>query len=319
MNNNQLRNALSGINKAFIAESDDFGSVAADFKKEKTRRVRLAALTLCIVSVGAGTIGLAQSGILKDDTSPHESEIVSISSDTDTASSSKAETSAVATSQPTESEAPDEPLYYSKLVGNTEAPELDGYSSEGSFSIAAFNEGMLKDAAAVIEGEVLDIWVNTYEYTTASDKFEQGGVLHHKLTTVAYKIKIDRVYSGGLSVGDEVTVEDCNFECSPVISIKKGSSYVIPVGKGDGRFYESDKITSGDTALKSCYFTLYQFHPQIERVSGGYVVSSDWKSLTADSKEIIIDTENAELPYSLSLRFVPDDIFDERISPLLES
>ena len=323
MNNVDLRNAISGINKAFIAESDDLDLIAADFRNEKSRKVRLAALTLCIVFAGAGAAGLFQSGLLTKNTPSSEENPISVSSDAQAVSSSgpEPEVTTPAATTPDESSSPDEdePLYYSDLVGSTEAPKLEGYSADASFDIIAFDEGMLKDSAAVIEGEVLDIWVNQYEYTTASDKFEPGGVLYHKPTSVSYKIKINKVYSGDFNAGDEVTVEDFSFVCDSIVSIKKGSSYVIPIGKGDGRFYESDKILGGDKGLKSCYFTLYQFHPQIERVSGGYVVPGDWESVSAGCKEVIIDTEHTDLPYSQPLYFVPEDEFADRMSRLLQN
>ena len=179
---------------------------------------------------------------------------------------------------------------------------------------------MLKDSAGIIEGEILDIWVNHYEYATASDKFEPGGRLYHKPTTVAYKIRVDKVLAGDFNVGDEITVEDYNFVCDSIVSIKKGSSYVIPIGKGDGKFYESDEIVEGDTSLKSCYFTTYQFHPQIEKVNGGYIVPSDWETLiTDDCTEVILDIDHADIPFGVSLYYVPEITFNDRMNLVLQS
>ena len=36
MKKNDLRDALSGINKEYLSESDDFKAVSADFRKQKT-------------------------------------------------------------------------------------------------------------------------------------------------------------------------------------------------------------------------------------------------------------------------------------------
>ena len=67
-------------------------------------------------------------------------------------------------------------LYYSKLVPNTAAPALEGYNDISyELSIVAFNELMIRDSKAIVEGEILDMWVNNYEYYTASDKFEENG------------------------------------------------------------------------------------------------------------------------------------------------
>ena len=120
-------------------------------------------------------------------------------------------------------------LYYSDLVKNTEAPLIDGYDRSAPLSIAgfdieAFKESIIDDSIDMVEGEILDIWVNQYEYATASDKFEPNGRLYHKDSTVSYKIRVDKVLTGDFEVGDEVTVEDYYFVCDSVVSIKKADT-----------------------------------------------------------------------------------------------
>ena len=327
MKKNDLHDALSGINKDFIAESDDFKAVSADFRKVKSRKNRIIISTLCLVFVGIGVIGTAKSGLLKKDLQTTEKDIGIISSDESNISVPVSSTVAavIDTEQPSVNENPiiNEPLYYSKLVKNTDIPELNGYDISVSLDIAAFDESMLNDSAGVIEGEIIDLWVNQYEYATASDKFEPDGQIYHKPSTVAYKIKIDRVLSGDFSVGDIITIEDYHFILDSIVSIKKGGKYVIPLGKGDGKFFDHDKIISGDTNLESCYYTLYQFHPQIEKVSGGYIVPGDWKTLiTDDCTEIImdiVDIDNVVFSFPGPLYYVPDSIFNDRITHIIQS
>lgn len=327
MKKNDLHDALSGINKDFIAESDDFKAVSADFRKVKSRKNRIVISTLCLAFVGIGVIGTAKSGLLKKDLQTTEKDIGIISSDESNISVSVSSTVAavIDTERSSVNENPiiNEPLYYSKLVKNTDIPELNGYDISVSLDIAAFDESMLNDSAGVIEGEIIDLWVNQYEYATASDKFEPDGKIYHKPSTVAYKIKIDRVLSGDFSVGDIITIEDCHFILDSVVSIKKGGKYVIPLGKGDGKFFDHDKIISGDTNLESCYYTLYQFHPQIEKVSGGYIVPGDWETLiTDDCTEIImdiVDINNAVFSFPGPLYYVPDSIFNDRITHIIQS
>lgn len=291
--------------------------------------------TLCLAFIGVGAIGITQSGLLNRKFLKADEEIsianfaesTPIVTDVTTESTTKAidvtTNAAVITAEhQSVNDAPrsDAPLYYSKLVGNTEIPELDGYDTSVSLDIVAFEESMLNDSIGVIEGEILDIYVNHYEYETASDKFEPNGRLYHKPRTVAYKIKVDRVLSGDFSVGDVVTVEDYYFVCDSVVSIKKGSTYVIPIGLSDGKFYDYDNIVSGDTSLESCYFTLYQFHPQIEKVDGGYIVPSDWKTLTTENcSEIIMDIDVNGSLFFESLYYVPDSVFNERIGLIIHS
>lgn len=318
MKKDDLYDALSGINKNYIAESDDFKAVSKDFRKQRIHKNRVIASTLCLAFVGVGVIGIFQSGILKRNFHTAEKEINTISS-----AESTTDTSAVMTEQPiiSEPQISDEPLYYSKLVKNIETPKLDGYDASASLDIIGFDESMLKDSVGVIEGEIIDLWVNHYEYATACDKFEPNGLLYHKQATVAYTIRVDKVFNGNFTIGDVVTVEDYHFVCDSIVSIKKGSSYVIPIGKSDGKLHEPDEIVSGDTALESCYYTLYQFHPQIEKVSGGYAVPDDWKSLTTDEcAEIIMDIGNAECSYNnRPMYFVPDSTFNYRMNLILQN
>ena len=65
MKKNDLHDALSGINKDFIAESDDFKAVSADFRKVKSRKNRIVISTLCLAFVGIGVIGTAKKLIDK--------------------------------------------------------------------------------------------------------------------------------------------------------------------------------------------------------------------------------------------------------------
>lgn len=324
MKKNDLSDALSGINKDFLSESNDFKAVAANFRKEKNRKRRIAVSTLYLAFVCVGVICVGKSGLLKEafQTAENNSSTISPAELQTSVSESVTDTAIVTAKQPTVSENPiiDELLYYSKLVKNTEMPELEGYGTSASLDIVAFDESMLNDSVGIIEGEILDLWVNQYEYATASDKFEPNGRLYHKPSTVAYKIKVNRVLSGDFLVGDVVTVEDYYFVLDSIVSIKKGGSYVIPIGNGEGKLFEYDGILSGSNILESSYYTLYQFHPQIEKVSGGYVIPSDWKTLITDEcTEIIIDIDKAEFPFSGSLYYVPESIFNDRIGLILQS
>lgn len=381
MNKNDLYNALSGINKDFIAESENFDAVAADFRKDKIRKIGITASTLCLAVLCVGTIGIFSKVTPKRNNHPSEENNIIISTDVSQAENSVQTTinvseqtstsqeAAVVTSetinsditsakeslqidsQPIESvqttkvtqsasnqtsaqtntstknvteqvtsannenNTPNK-LYYSELARNTGTPVLDGYEgSSASMDILAFDDSRLNEAIAVVEGEILDMWVNHYEYATASNKFEPNGRIYHKPSTVAYKIRVDKVYSGNFSVGDVITVEDYNFILDSVISIKTGGTYVIPIAQGEGVLWEYDEVVSGNNILESSYYTYYQFHPQIEKVSGGYVVPGDWKTLITDEcTEIIMDTDNS---FYAGMYYVPDGVFNDRISLIL--
>ncbi|EWM55068.1 hypothetical protein [Ruminococcus flavefaciens] len=75
MKKNDLRDALSGIKKDFIAESDDFKTISADFRREKTMKNKIVISAFCLVFVGIGTFGVFNSGLLKKDVLTAENEI----------------------------------------------------------------------------------------------------------------------------------------------------------------------------------------------------------------------------------------------------
>ncbi|MBQ5990095.1 MAG: hypothetical protein IJL67_11450 [Oscillospiraceae bacterium] len=379
MKKNDLRDALSGIDRDYIAESDDFKAVSADFRKAKNRKIRVVSSVLCLVIVGAGLFGADKAGLFRKD--PHSeqiyvypditTEISSESTMTNTDSAQSSETDGVisdtagtqnitgsdgeissvtainegdntavadgsqissdkqdvtvAETSVTEEDRSGAPCVYSKLVKNTGLPDIEGYDSTAqpslvAFDIDMFHEDITRNDSSVVEGEILDMWVNNYEYSYAFDKFEPDGVMNYKQSTVAYKIKVNRVLSGDFSAGDEITVEDVNYPIDRIVSVKKGSTYVIPIIKGDGVLYISGTLKSGSNVLESAYYTYYPFHPQIEKVDGGYVVPDDWKTLITDEcTKIFMDIPEEEISYPASLYFVPDSVFNERMSILLNT
>ena len=80
MKKNDLRNALSGINKEYLSESDDFKTVSADFRKQKTFKIKAITTTLCLAFVGVGAIGITQSGLLNRKLQTLDEEISTVSS-----------------------------------------------------------------------------------------------------------------------------------------------------------------------------------------------------------------------------------------------
>jgi len=324
MKKEDLYNALSKIDMDYIAESDNFEAVSADFKREKKRKKRIVTSTFCFTLIGIGVFGASGSSLFKSDlqiAEKRENFVTSTWLQTE-----KVETvTEILTKQPVLNEnmtGDKTDLYYSDLVKSIEVPELDGYHDQSaSLDISAFDETMLNSSelAGVVEGEIIDIWVNYYEYATACDKFEPDGQLHHKESTVAYKIRVDKVLSGDFLVGDIVTVEDRFFILDSIISVKNGGNYVIPIGNGKGVLYEGDEILSGSNIMESSYYTLYQFQPQIQKVSGGYVVPGRWRTLTDECAEIIMDIDNIKMRFPGSLYFVPDNDFDYRMGLILQN
>ena len=69
MKKNDLRDALSAIDRRYIEESDDLKAVSADFRKAKNRKIRVVSSLLCLAVVGAGLFGADKAGLFKQD--PH--------------------------------------------------------------------------------------------------------------------------------------------------------------------------------------------------------------------------------------------------------
>lgn len=217
--------------------------------------------------------------------------------------------------------AENKPLYYSELTGHSNAPKLEGSGFTSELSILPFDESQLKDCTAIIEGEITEIYVKDYEFSTACDKFEPDGTLNYKISSVVYKIKAENVLSGDFQTGDIITVEDEIFMFDSVISIRQGGRYVIPISNAGNEIYVHEDIVSGSNKRESIYATAYQFQPQIEAVDGGYIVPETWKTLVAeDCTNIIMDVtpENDSYLYD-KMYFVADDVFDVQMSKLLES
>lgn len=320
MKKNDLFDALSGINKDYITESENFEAIAADIRKERNRKIRITVTTLYLAVFCIGAVGIGKSGLLERNIQTAEDNSLISQAEAATEISKQNADPVQAASVHSSFNESETELLYSEFVKNTEIPELNGYeNAAASLDISSFDESLLlKETDGVIEGEIVDMWVNTYEYTTAFDKFEPNGQLHHKNTTVAYKIRVDKVFSGEFSVGEVITIEDVYFMLDSIISIKKGGSYVIPIYNWEGKLYENDEILSGSNILESCYATYYPFHPQIEKVDGGYVVPDGWKTLITDEcSEILMDID-VENNYYGSMYFVPDSVFNDRMSLILK-
>ena len=61
MRRNDLYDAISGINKDYITESEDTGAVSAQFRKEKAMKKRIVVSALCLAFVGIGAIGAGKA------------------------------------------------------------------------------------------------------------------------------------------------------------------------------------------------------------------------------------------------------------------
>lgn len=224
-----------------------------------------------------------------------------------------------ATSPMNETTTEEDELFYSNLVSHREQPEINvsGYQTT---DIASFNEKILKDCTAVIEGVILSVREKEYTVLYEYDKFGTN-TLTEKTNTIIYEIKIEKVWCGDIKVNEIITVQDEAFTLDKIFTPAVGGSYVLPLcdsGKNIRIDTSGQKYLSGDTKRESRYSTLYPFHPQIERTDRGYLFSSDWDSLITDeTKTVTVDIPLAEEYYANKMRLNSADVFERQFKQLL--
>lgn len=299
MKEKALLKIFNDIDEKYIEEAVPIGKARRTDKKIILIRWGTAAACLCLALIGAVTF-------LKPGTSNQPAGTSGTTQEL---------------SGPTE----ENYLYYSKLVDadNTVNKDIFEQFAAHEADIAAFDESMLENCVAVIEGEIVNIHPKNYSFTTADDKFGEGGTLDYKVSTVVYEIKVAKAWYGEMKAGDTVTVEDQLFFADEILAIKKGHSYVIPICEAGNEIWSFNhkELLSGDIQRDSIYGTVYPYHPQIEAIAGGYIVSTDWETLTAGEKsDIIIDMELGENGdfYKDKMKLIPAETFSRQMDILIE-
>lgn len=189
-----------------------------------------------------------------------------------------------------------------------------------SMDIAAFDESMMANASALVEGTVTAVYVKDYLYDIPSDKFEENGVLHGQTRTLVYEFTITQILFGGgsFSTGQTIRVESLCFNgCyetdKPPYALQTGRTYVLPLTTENSvRFIET---TNGPLTPEGQYSIVYPFAPQIEKtLAGQYVFHSLWSSLWDESTSNVITQEDDF--YQLKLR--SDSAFTEDLKEIME-
>ena len=216
------------------------------------------------------------------------------------------------------------PVYYSSLiladsVLNEEALAVAGSSM---MCITSFDESMLSQdhCCMIIEGIVTDLYVKHYAYDIYSDKFEENGILHGRTDTIVYEVAVDKTWYGKDVSGDTILIEDTSYFINPVLAVKEGRRYVLPIYEhGDTIWALGDEYAGGDITRETVYSTIYPFHPQIEVTNdGSYVISEDWTTLTAkNAREIIMDTLDDDDFWKDKMYLVDEKTFEEQMAVLI--
>jgi hypothetical protein len=219
-------------------------------------------------------------------------------------------------------------VYYSQLTSDDTAIEITEEIPQTYMSMCVIEfeeQRVLTGCVGIIEGTIDNAYIKKYEYVTRSDKFENNGRLNHKAVTVVYEITVGDVWYGDFTKGDHIIIEDELFTMNPIFFMKKGHQYVIPFSDaGDVLVHanNSESVVEGDVYRTGQYRTAYEFHPQIEIVEQGYIVSGDWETLMADEKtNIIMDVEStgAEFEYYKDKMYLLSrSVFKKQMTKLVE-
>lgn len=222
------------------------------------------------------------------------------------------------------------PVYYSSLMfPDAELNEdLLGLSTSSTAEITAFDESVLSQdyCRMIIEGTVVNLYSKRYDYDFYSDKFGKNDILHAMTNTVVYEVAVDKTWYGEDFNGKTILIEDEDFYFSePIFALKEGMRYVLPICDcGDSIWtVPGHEYAGGDITRETRYSTIYPYHPQIAVTDdGSYVISKDWKTLTAvNARDIIMDdTLDGEYAYYQDKMCLVDaDTFTRQMSVLVSN
>lgn len=213
-------------------------------------------------------------------------------------------------------------IYYSELdlpEGriNTEALDL----SDNASDIAEFSEAELinEKSCMIVEGTVTNLYVKHYSYDIYYDKSETSEILHNRTDSVVYQVEVDKVWYGEGAVDKTIIVEDTSYFTEPVLSLKEGKRYVLPLYDCGDSIYSYNDYAGGDITRESRLSTVYPYHPQIEVTNNGsYLVSDDWTTLTAkNAVKVVMDTSDDDNYYYDKMRLIDADTFAEQMDILI--
>lgn len=215
------------------------------------------------------------------------------------------------------------PVYYSdlELAEGSLDEEALSLSESSMMDIKEFDESMLSQDSCcmIIEGTVTNLYVKHYFYDVYDDKFEENGILHGRTDTVVYEIAVDKTWYGTDASGETIFVEDTSYFTEPILSVKQGKRYVLPLYEYGERIWTGvHEYAGGDITRESCYSTIYPYHPQIEvTMDGEYLISQDWITLVEkNAREVIMDTIEAENYNPYKMYLVDGNTFAEQMSVL---
>lgn len=331
MKKNEISEIIGNINDKYVDEAINYTGKEKNIRHNRIMKWGTIAACLCIALIGAFAIPKLDPSVSKKaghaDTevgSLHDGELDSSVPDPDSKTPDRTDD--------TEQDKMDtSPVYYSDLmlansVLNEEVPDLSesAVSESALLDITSFDESDLSQAPCcmIIEGTVVDLYVKHYNYDIYSDKFEENGILHSCTDTVVYEVAVDKTWLGEDISGGTILIEDTSYFTEPILAVKEGGRYVLPLYEYGNSVWElGHEYAGGDITRETVYSTIYPFHPQIEVTNdGSYVVSQDWTTLAANNaKEIIMDTLDDDDFWKDKMYLVDEKAFEEQMTILISN
>ena len=320
MKNIEISEIIGNINDKYIDEAILYTGKENKLHHSRLSKWRALAACLCIVLVGA-------FAILKSNQSENLTGRYP--------DSAKLSESVLQESEAADTEIPEQtstsldendmsPVYYSSLIPEDSVLNEEALAVAGSsmMDITSFDESTLSQSRCcmIIEGTVVNLYVKHYTYDIYSDKFEENGILHGMTDTIVYEVSVDKTWYGKDVSGDTILIEDTSYFTEPILAVKEGRRYVLPIYEhGDTIWTFGHEYAGGDITRETAYSTIYPYHPQIEVTKdGSYVVSEDWTTLTAkNAREIIMDTLDDDDFWKDKMYLIDEKNFEEQMAILI--
>jgi len=203
------------------------------------------------------------------------------------------------------------------------------YDSNVQANIVSFKESLIENSCAILEGTITNIYNKEYLYETPYNKFGTSGVIHSKLTSIIYEIKVNKVWYGSDDFTEKTyLIEDANqtYSFDETSSLKVGGKYVLPIYIAGVNIYIPTHSASSNMTRDSQYSTNYPYHSQIQVTDDDkYIITTDWPTLLeAGSQEIMFDDKSTDASkdslnlYSQKMRLVSKASFTTQIGKLIE-
>ena len=90
---------------------------------------------------------------------------------------------------------------------------------------------------------------------------------------MVYEIAVDKTWLGEDISGETIIVEDTAYFAEPILAVKTGRRYVLPLYEyGENIWTLGHEYAGGDITRESRYSTVYPYYPQIEVTDGGFYI-----------------------------------------------